>query len=62
MVDMKSRYDSASRESDRNPESGLMAEAYPVGHGDKADYEDMQRLGKKQEFKVYSYISRNCRL
>lgn len=50
--DVKSPYDSSSRESTRNPEAGLMgSEAYPVSHGDKADFQDMLRLGKKQEFK-----------
>jgi len=29
------------------------SEAYPVSHGDKADFQDMLRLGKKQEFKVW---------
>lgn len=54
--DMKSPYNSSSRESTRNPEAGLMgSEGYPVGHGhgDKADFQDMLRLGKKQEFKVH---------
>lgn len=51
-VDVKSPYDSSSRESTRNPEAGLMADAYLISHEDKSDYADMQRLGKKQEFKA----------
>ncbi|KAK2630179.1 hypothetical protein QTJ16_000999 [Diplocarpon rosae] len=49
--DLKRLYNSSSREPTRNPENGLMANAFPVNPGEKTDFDDMQRLGKKQEFK-----------
>lgn len=46
---MKSPYHSSSKESTRNPEAGLLNNSQRLGDG---DFADMQRLGKKQEFKA----------
>lgn len=51
--EVKSPYDTSSSETNQNPEAALMADPHAVEFGDtKHDLNDMQRLGKKQEFKV----------
>lgn len=48
-------YESSSRESNANPEAGLMTGKTVPAYGDtKADLADMQRLGKKQEFEAWN--------
>jgi hypothetical protein len=45
--EMKTPYDSSSKERISNPEVGLVDAAYPIGYGDTYnDQADMQRLGK----------------
>jgi len=54
---MKNPYDSSSKESTANPEAGLIREGFSEGYGDtQNDLADMQRLGKKQEFKVRALL------
>ena len=44
----------SSAESNANPEDGLNVDSSAVVYGDtEADLADMQRLGKKQDFKVW---------
>jgi hypothetical protein len=51
--ELKSPYDTSSSETNHNPEAALMADPHAVEFGDtRHDLNDMQRLGKKQEFKV----------
>jgi len=52
LYELKTPHDSTSSES-QNPEAALVSEANAVQYGDtQNDLSDMQRLGKKQEFKV----------
>jgi hypothetical protein len=51
---MKAKYDSSSAELNANPEVGLiMAEAVGAWGDTEADLADMQRLGKRHEFKAW---------
>jgi len=52
LYELKPPYDSTSYES-QNPEIALISDPDAVHYGDtQNDLSDMQRLGKKQEFKV----------
>src|SRR5271155_727936 len=58
LSEMKSPHDSSIQVANVNLEAGLVSEFYPIGCGDtKNDLADMQRLGKKQEFKVRIILS-----
>ena len=48
-------FETASRESPTDPENAVLADPEALLYGDiRCDLRDMQRLGKKQEFKVSS--------
>jgi hypothetical protein len=53
VMNLEVKYDSSSGDTNLNPETGLITDRSWGAFGDtQADLADMQRLGKKQEFKA----------